>query len=456
VSTETVYLRSPIWLQQMIVAGYGYMLRGRRFGGVHRKSLESLLRTQYFSSEAILELQQRGLTKVVEHAFAHVPHYRDLARKHQLKSSDITLMTLRELLPVLDKAQIRAEPERFISEAPAEKLLTINTSGTTGTPLEVACTRTALRQNYAFFSRFLEWHGVSYKSRSATFAGRPIVPQAQQKPPFWRVNPAFNNVQFSSYHLSPRNLEHYVRKLAEWAPEMIDSYPSSIGTIANYIIATGQEGRVRPRVIVTSSETLLDHQRAAIESAFACSVRDQYGSAEMVAFGAECEFGTTHIAPEYGVVEIVPHTGASISDGGRLVATGFINTAMPLLRYDTGDEAIPEATPCPCGRTFKSIRKILGRVDDVILTPEGTRIGRLDPIFKGSRGILECQIVQQQIDQVIIRAVLADGASPDVVTPVARQLERRLPPSMKICIECVPDLPRSRNGKLQAVLSMIR
>src|SRR5690606_5116313 len=167
------------------------------------------------------------------------------------------------------------------------------------------------------------------------------------------------------------------------------------------------------------------------------------------------EHGTLHSMPEYGILEVIPQAGAENIVGGDIVATGFINPAMPLLRYRMGDQAIPADRTCPCGRNFPAVEQLLGRIDDVILTPDGARIGRLDPIFKGAQGIIECQIVQDKLDTVIVRAVLSEGHGKEALDPVVTQLKRRLPGTMTVLTEIVGSLPRTKGGKLRAVVSTV-
>lgn len=453
---DALYLMSPVWAQNLAVASYGYLLRRRRFGPGYRSALDQLLESETRDAAGLRALQEERLSGILHHAFHHVPHYRDLAKARGLSAEEISLETLAQALPILEKEEIRADPKRFVSELPDGRTLTINTSGTTGSPLSVVCTPTSLRKNYAFFARFLGWHGISPFSRSATFAGRVLVPQRQRTPPFWRPNPGLRDLQFSSYHLSPDHLPHYANKLQSWAPEVIDTYPSSGAAVASYLNFSSLSGCIRPKVVVTSSETLLEFQREAMERAFGCPVRDQYGSAEMVAFFAECEHGTLHSMPEYGILEVIPQAGSQGVAGGDIVATGFINPAMPLLRYRTGDQAIPSDRICPCGRNFPAVERVLGRDDDVILTPEGARIGRLDPIFKGAEGITECQIVQDRLDTVTVRAVLSQGHGKESLEPVVTQLKRRLPDSMTVDTEFVASLPRTKGGKLRAVVSTVK
>ena len=201
----------------------------------------------------------------------------------------------------------------------------------------------------------------------------------------------------------------------------------------------------------------MPEQRAAIEQAFHCPVVDQYGSVEMAMFVGQCARGTYHAAPEYGVLEFVREDDADEDKLASLIATGFINFAMPLIRYRIGDLIeVGDEVPCACGRASQTIKTVAGRLDDVIMTPDGRTIGRLSPVFKSANEIVESQIVQTALDHVEIHAVPIQGCGPDPARPIVSALRARLPESMSISIRLVPAIERSRNGKLRTVVSRIR
>ncbi|MEN8199604.1 MAG: phenylacetate--CoA ligase, partial [Thermodesulfobacteriota bacterium] len=52
---------------------------------------------------------------------------------------------------------------------------------------------------------------------------------------------------------------------------------------------------------------------------------------------------------------------------GEVVITTLTKEAFPMIRYRTRDltRFLPE--PCPCGRTFKRMHRILGRNDDMLI-----------------------------------------------------------------------------------------
>lgn len=450
-STATrLYFGSPVWVQNALVSAYGLRLRFLRYGRSQRRLLDELLESQWLPAEALRRLQLERLNQVLDHARRTVPLYRD-------RLPDAPLGSLEELraIPVLHKADLRAKREAVVSGLYAgERLEEIHTGGTTGTPLTVYCDRATLQRNYAFFGRLRAWAGVRPGARTATFAGRPVVPPAQKEPPFWRMNVAGNAMLFSSYHIGPATLPHYVRRLASFCPELIDSYPSSIEPLARYVLDRGIT-TIRPRAIITSSETLDPAVRAMVMEAFGCPVLDHYGAAEMAALVTQCAEGSYHVNPEFGVVELVRDgRTAEPGEAGEIVATGFINPVMPLVRYATGDMAAWREGECACGRAFPMLAGVEGRRDDVILTPEGRRVGRLDPIFKAVSSIYEAQIVQDAPDHVRVNVVGREMTREDEAS-LLHELRLRVGPSMRIDIVRVDAIPRTSRGKFRAVVNLV-
>jgi len=438
--------RLPTPLQDLALSGYGLRLRWLRYGRRHRETLSRLRAIEGGTPEEVTAEQQRVLRATLAHARAHVPFYRDRSTGDE----DLTAW------PTLTKSEVQHAGDRLVADTHRHKsLTTIFTGGTTGQALAIRCDRAALQANYAFFELFKTWAtGDQPVRRVATFAGRTIVPVEQRKPPYWRRNFAARQMLFSSYHLSPDSLEDYVRALERFAPDLIDSYPSSIEPIARHVLDRGGS-RLAPRAVITSSETLFPEVRAVIESAFGCRVHDQYGSAEMVAFAAQCEAGRYHPHPLYGVIEILRADGTEAAPGemGEIVATGFCNGAMPLVRYRMGDLGSRVEEPCPCGRPFPVMTAPMGRMDDVIVTPDGRRVGRIDPIFKGVAGLHEARVVQTSLDLVRLEIVTGDEFEDADAEALKSELGLRLGNEVRIEVARVERIPRTGRGKLRTVVS---
>jgi phenylacetate-CoA ligase len=439
------YYAMPAWAQSLALSAYGLRLRFLRYGRYNRRVLAELLRSQWFSRDQLQELQVARLNALLGHAATNIPYYRALGFPDRVA----TLDDLRGL-PVLRKAEVRRSAASLVAGG-RRGALGIHTGGTTGTPLNIACDRRTLQRNYAFFARLRHWAGAP-RGRMVTFGGRTFLPPRQAAPPYWRRNATANILMMSSYHIAPHTLDAYINRLRSFHPDLIDAYPSSIEPIARRLVAVG-DASIRLRAVVTSSETLFPPVRQAIERAFGCRVFDYYGAGEMAAFVSQCEAGSYHVNPEFGIVELL-RDGVSVGPGetGEITATGFINPVMPLIRYATGDEAVQGSGDCVCGRAFPVVQRLAGRMDDVLITPEGRYIGRLDPIFKSVSSLHEARVVQDASDHVRLEVVPDVGFSANEAAGLVQELERRLGPSMRVDLVRVKSIPREASGKLRMVV----
>jgi len=452
---ESLYFSSPVFVQNILVSLYGYKLFRERYNKNADYYLNMLLQSEKYSPDQMQRLQDERFVKIARHAIKTVPHYREWAAHEGIHENDIKSLSDLAYFPILKKDAIREKPERFLSDDLDKKggIFTLSTSGTSGKPLTIFCDPDSRTHHYAFFSRLRSWFGLGKKSWRATLFGRIIVRSDHNKPPFWRYDFFQRNMLMSSYHLSDSNLQHYYKKLSNCVPDEIIGYPSSVYQLAGYIVRNRLDP-LSPKVVFTTAETLLDHQREMIEKAFQSPVIDQYGCTEMTFFASQCEKGVMHIHPEHGIVEIVDERGMSVPSGesGLSVTTGFINMAMPLIRYEIGDVIAESDAKCSCGRPFKVLKMIEGRLDDILTTPDGRPLGRMDPIFKGRSGIYETQIVQSDYNVLEFNIVKDSRFTPQAEEELLYEIRKRTGHEMVIKINYVGSIQKESNGKFKAVI----
>ncbi len=439
---QRLYSALPILLQHACATAQGAKYHHWRYGGVFQDYLETLKRTEYLPAAQLRQLQSVELDRLRQFVSLHVPHYR--------KHGPAALTT---------KDQIRERPEDFMADTFSRgALIPWHTSGTTGKPLTVYYSREAMRKMWAFVELYRNTAGVAKDQRRGQFTGKMIVPPRQSASTkiFWRRDLANHALLLSTVHLLPENLPHYAAALERFRPVYLSGYPSAMYVLAEYY---WQSGRPAPRLkaALTSAETLLDHQRHAIEEVFATRVFDQYGQAEMQSFWYECEAGRMHAHPLAGVTEILRPDGTTAAPGemGEVVLTGLVNYAMPLVRYRVGDTARLATESCPCSRGMPVIEEIGGRLDDFVYTRERGFLGRLDPVLKGVRNIIESQLEQESLDVLRVRFVPAARFTAEDLRMLENNLRARVGRSIHLEFECTDCIPRSANGKFRFVISRL-
>ena len=439
---QRIYSLLPISLQHACATAQGTRYRHWRYGGIFQAYLETLKRSETLPADRLLELQTAELESLRRFATVHVPHYRKYGTA-----------------ALLSKDQVRERPGDFITDTSSRRaLVPWHTSGTTGKPVTVFYNREAMQRMWAFVELYRNTAGVTRQDRRGQFTGKMIVPPSQSASTkiFWRRDLVNRALLLSTVHLLPEYLPYYAAALERFHPVYLSGYPSAMYVLAEYY---RQSGRAAPRLraALTSAETLLDHQRQAIEATFATRVFDQYGQAEMQSFWYECEAGRMHAHPLAGVTEILRPDGTAAAPGemGEVVLTGLVNEAMPLIRYRVGDTARFSTESCPCGRGMPVIEEIGGRLDDFVFTRERGFLGRMDPVLKGVRHIVESQLEQESLDVLRVRFVPAAQFSAEDLNLLESNLRARVGRSIHLEFECTDRIPRSANGKFRFVISRL-
>jgi phenylacetate-CoA ligase len=189
-------------------------------------------------------------------------------------------------------------------------------------------------------------------------------------------------------------------------------------------------------------------------------VFDFYGSAERVAYAAECEaHAGLHLSEEYGFVEIVDSGGLPVPTGspGLIVATALHNRAQPMFRLDTGDVGALTEEACACGRTSRRLIAVGGRLEDLLVTPSGRLIsGRtITQPLKRFPEVGGCQVIQETPAGIRLLLVVPQdwpaGRERELTEAVAAHLE----PGMEVRLERVRALERTAAGKFRMVISRV-
>ena len=454
--SSKIYKYSPVLLQNGFITIQGLVSSRVRRGQWFRHLQEELLRNESLTSEELEAMQLAKLGRLLQHAYQWVPYYTRLFDRLGLRPEDFQSIEDLKKLPLLEKETVRELGEEFIARN-ANRIALIKgaTSGTTGSPLSLYMNRELIESEHAFVWRQYRWAGRPWNGRTAVFLGDLIVPVEQDRPPFWRYDAHSRELYFSTYHLSEHTAEAYSTQLRLFDPSFIYAYPSILYALAGFLKKHDPSlsfGSLRG--IVTSSETLCEHQKTMIEDVFKARVFDWYGLFERVIFIGTCPFGSYHVFPDYGITEYIP---AGMSGSNRLyelVGTGFSNLVFPLVRYRTGDIVSLAEGDCPCGRHFPRVNCISGRENDAIVTPSGRRICMVDSVFKGEN-IRFAQIVQKSLRELDVLVVPGPGYTISDENKLIAEMKLRVGGDMQVAVKVVADIPRLPNGKFKLIVTQL-
>ncbi len=125
------------------------------------------------------------------------------------------------------------------------------------------------------------------------------------------------------------------------------------------------------------------------------------------------------------------------------------------MRYDTGDIVTLSEERCGCGRPGRVVERIDGRQEDYVILRDGTRVGRMDHIFKDMVRVREAQVYQARPGEIVYRIVRGEGYGPDDERRLLAETALRLGEQVSVQIEYVNRIERSQSGKLRFVVSEI-
>ncbi len=429
------------------------------------RSSRILQKTQWFPRREIELLQTKNLRFILKHAYRTVPYYRKVFRERNLSPNDIRDFNDLAKFPILTKADVRNNFENLISRGFPRSNLILKKSGGSGDQIAFFNTKEDLSWVIAAEHRAYGWAGYRLGDPCYLFWGSPIDLPKQSKRMRQLTSAVKRLSVFNSYVISNEVLTNWTHLLKKYNPEIIRGYASSVYLIAKYLLENGFDF-VRPRAVITSAETLLDHMRKTIEEAFDCPVFDFYGSREIGSIAAECkEHSGYHISAENIVLEFV-REGKAVAAGeeGVILLTNLRNFGMPFIRYKIEDVGIPSDEACNCGRQLPLLSRIEGRISQFMAIRDKNS-GRIVPVSAADPGFMTIalmhvpierfRIIQESIDRVVIKAVKGKGYSNKHTDFLVKQLHKYLGDTIAIEIEFVDSIPPLPSGKRATFISKV-
>lgn len=456
---ELRFEQLPRVAREAAVTAVGWRNRVRRFRGEFRVWRALLEESAGWDRDRRAAWQLQRLTELVAAARAGTRHYaralRDLGESW--RAGD--LRSALDALPVLEKSVLRADPAAFRNRRVREVAVT-STSGSTGAPMSVGHDARSIQRRFAFLHDQLGWAGVDLFDRSVRLSGRILCPVGVEQARPWLYNGAERQLFLSSYHLDDAHAGRIARKLDAFAPAVLDGYPS--GVLATLRLLRDAGVRLASlKAIVTTAETLLPDVRDELASLSGAPVMDYYAASEGVPFIQQCPSGTYHVRWQSGIFEVADGARIGFEGDGELVVTSFVQDRTPLIRYRTGDlvrglECEP-GRACPCGLRTAVVAEVLGRVEDLVYTPDGRALGMFTyRTLKAIAGLGETQVIQHEYDRFEVNSVVTEAAqAPALEHAVQASFERALGYPVSLAFHPVERLPKGPNGKVRLVVSKV-
>ena len=289
------------------------------------------------------------------------------------------------------------------------------TSGSTGSPLTVLTTPRDERARRLVQFRALRMAGFGPRGRLAVLGSMaPHHPRLHQRLGLYR----------SANILRALPIAEQIAALVALRPTLLWTYATTLRPVLAEL--DYRLSRVaRPRGLIAVAEVLDPLTRARILADQRLALFDFYGATEAGIIASECrEHHGLHVHADHVVLE-APEEGErlGIESAGVAVLTTLNATAMPLIRYRTGDVLTFPRRRCVCGSAFPLVGAPEGREGDLIVLPSGRTLTplRFDAL-NGIDGVAEYQLIQPARERLTLVLVLRDRGSEGVVDEVRARM----------------------------------
>jgi phenylacetate-CoA ligase len=316
---------------------------------------------------ALQELQLSRLRQTLERA-AQSPFY-----GRRLQEAGVTAANLRSLedirrIPFTTKDDLRTYGKEMLTRPLSDMVRLHASSGTTGQATVIYYTRADIETWADLVARSMYMAGMRATDVFQNMMGYGLFTGGLG------FHYGAERLGALTIPIGAGNSQRQLQLMQQFATTAIHIIPSYALYLLNTFADHGLDPRDLPlRLAFLGAEPHSEDMRRRIEAAYGVKAYNSYGLSEMngpgVAF--ECpEQNGMHVWEDAFLLEVLdPETLKPTPPGqpGELVFTNLTREGMPLLRYRTRDLASVDDSPCPCGRGFKRLSRIMGRSDDMVI-----------------------------------------------------------------------------------------
>ena len=324
-------------------------------------------------ADAISHYQLSKLRETVAYVRRHSPFY----ARHLSGRTEKELQYLQDLrkFPFTTAAHLIQGGLDFlcVSQDSVERVVTLETSGTTGGPKRIFFTREDLEKTIDFFA-----HGMA---GFVNPGGRVLILLPGDRP-----DSVGDLLVRGIGRIGAEGIVHGPVRDPEAAVKAVQVHGiDCIIGIPVQVLAMARSGpplkRGRLKNVILTTDYVPNAILRAVESAWECRVFNHYGMTEMgYGGGLECSARNGYHFREADLFfEIIdPSTGRPKNDGelGEVVFTTLTRNGMPLIRYRTGDISRFLRSRCTCGARLGRMERVRARLAGIIQLTGG---GRLTP-----------------------------------------------------------------------------
>ena len=424
-----------------------------------------LEQSQWLQEEEIRRRQLQQLDILYSYARKQVPFYREHFKHVQLNRKTPISWEQWQAIPLLTRNDLQQAGDAILSTnmPPGHgKPFTTSTSGSTGKPVTVWHNDIIKFFWLAFTLREHFWHQRNLAGKQASIrytANNKADPPSGLQFDSWG---APTEILFKTGPSCMLDIKTPIDQQAAWLvreqPDYLLTHPTNILALANYF-KSRPEKLHNLKEVRALAETLTDETKKICREVWGVDVTDMYSTREVGYIAIQCpEERQYHVQAENVLVEILhdDHIPCLPGEVGKVVITSLHNYASPIIRYDVGDYA-EVGPPCACGRGLPVIKKIMGRVRNILTLPNGIKHW---PVFNypGLEAVVpfrQIQFIQHTLTSLEVRLVVENAVSHDQEKQMKMIIQEAVCYPFAVTFSYFEEIPRTRGGKYEEFISLV-
>lgn len=415
--------------------------------------------------DELQQLQLERLQSTLYRVGSHVPFYRNKFAELRFNHDDIRSLDDLRRLPFTVKQDLRDNYPYGLFAVPLRDVVRVHaSSGTTGQATVVGYTQNDIKTWSNLVARIITAAGVGKHDVIQIAFGYGLFTGG------FGLHYGAELIGASVIPISAGNTKRQIQIMQDFKSTALVSTPSYALVMADTMMDLGvNPSGLSLRYGLFGGEPWSEGMRREIHQKLGILATDNYGLSEVMGPGisGECqECNGLHINEDHFLVEVLdPLTLEPVPEGevGELVITTLTKEAFPMIRYRTRDLSRILPGPCPCGRSFRRMERVMGRSDDMLII-KGVNIFPLQiekVLFEAEGTQPHYQIIverEQHADRVTVLVEVTESLFSDqmkkqreVVERIKRRLNSELGVSVEVKLVEEKSLERSE-GKAKRVI----
>lgn len=417
-----------------------------RYNKIFGETYDFLKKVDAWDYNKTKEYQFEELKKNLIYCHQNVPFYQKLFSEYEFNPKIQSFNEINKL-PYLTKDIIQNNFNELISTSYTGKKILFKTSGSTGKRFQFYGDDSMYKKEAAYILHSFESHGGELYNNWTIWIRRH---SPKNETDLIVKDYELKRIYMSPFHLNDETIYSYVNLINNSKSTTIVTYPSTAYWLS-CLLEKHNLKLFNIKSIHGASEQCLDAWKEKIKNVFGFDLKMHYGQVEKVSFLYQSNQSDYYH-------ESLTYSYTEFDENNTIVGTSFMNKVMPLVRYKTNDVVTLVESPNMSLSSPIIVEKIDGRVDDMIVSENGTRIPSVNfyTVMSKCEEVKMFQLHQKQDKSLYLKVVISNDFNQNVMDNIRLEIKKRVG-DLSLHFEIVDEIVRDINtGKLRCAITDLK